>query len=447
MVAVAARCATLAPLFVLRSPLSPNGITHTWLALSAAGVALLGGCSGEGPSLPEPGDGARGDERPDDLTDEQQELFAALEAIGYLDGEVDAAPDSATGVTIHDAARAQAGYNLVVSAHRPEALLMDMEGAVLHRWSKSFADVWPQVVEREPGKRDHPNARHWRRAFLFENGDLLAIYEGLGIVKLDRDSEVVWKRYNGAHHDLDVMPDGTIYLLTRHPRVLERIHATKPVLEDFVTVLDADGALVRSVSLLECFEGSDAYRHLWDESAKRHGDIFHTNTIEVLDDTVVRRAPAFRAGRILTSMYALNAIAVVDLELREVVWAHTGTFRGQHDPQITAQGGLLLFDNQPDERASRVLEFDPANLEVLWSYAGTPEAPFFSRRCGAVQRLPSGNTLIAESMHGRALEVTPDGELVWEYRNPERVRDGARVAQLFDVVRLAPDFPTDWAGR
>ena len=37
---------------------------------------------------------------------------------------------------------------------------------------------------------------------------------------------------------------------------------------------------------------------------------------------------------------------------------------------------------------------------------------------GSAQRLPNGNTLIAESSFGRFFEVTTEGEIVWEYVNP-----------------------------
>ena len=37
---------------------------------------------------------------------------------------------------------------------------------------------------------------------------------------------------------------------------------------------------------------------------------------------------------------------------------------------------------------------------------------------GGQERLPNGNTLICESLMGRFLEVTMDGEVVWEFVNP-----------------------------
>jgi hypothetical protein len=57
------------------------------------------------------------------------------------------------------------------------------------------------------------------------------------------------------------------------------------------------------------------------------------------------------------------------------------------------------------------------------------------------RRLPNGNTLIVESQAGRAIEVTPDQEIVWEFVHPHRAGpQDELIAQLFDVVRLPPDF-------
>ena len=69
----------------------------------------------------------------------------------------------------------------------------------------------------------------------------------------------------------------------------------------------------------------------------------------------------------------------------------------------------------------------------------------FSENHGAVQRLPNGNTLIVESNNGRAIEVTPGEEVVWEYFNPYRV--GARkelVATRPQVERVASVQPGEW---
>jgi hypothetical protein len=59
--------------------------------------------------------------------------------------------------------------------------------------------------------------------------------------------------------------------------------------------------------------------------------------------------------------------------------------------------------------------------------------------------LANGNTLITESDNGRAFEVTDDGQVVWEFHNQHRAGDADEyVATLFELVRLDPQFPTEW---
>ncbi|MDE2811038.1 MAG: hypothetical protein OXN90_21690, partial [Gemmatimonadota bacterium] len=70
---------------------------------------------------------------------------------------------------------------------------------------------------------------------------------------------------------------------------------------------------------------------------------------------------------------------------------------------------------------SRVLEIDLFTHEIYWEYKGTSTDQIFDSWIrGAQQRLPNGNTLITESQRGRLLEVTPAGEIAWEYYNPDR---------------------------
>jgi len=175
------------------------------------------------------------------------------------------------------------------------------------------------------------------------------------------------------------------------------------------------------------------------------GDIFHTNTIEVLDGRLSARSPAFREGNVLLSMRNLNTIAVLDLETEAIVWALTGRWREQHQPTVLDNGNMLLFDNKAGEGISEVIEFDPFTQEIFWSYRGDTTNVFYSEKSGSNQRLPNGNTLIIESDVGRAFEVTREKTIVWEYVNPLRAAaDTELTAALFDLVRLPPDFPLDW---
>jgi len=369
------------------------------------------------------------------------EELERLAALGYVSGS--AAATSAGGVTLHDPERAATGFNLAVSGHAPGATLLDMDGNLLHEWRVSFEQVWPgrEVLRR------FRDANWFRRAHLFENGDLIGIWgHDAGILKLDRDSNVIWASTIRAHHDLRVMPNGDIYVLLAEHHIVPRVNPRRPIREDFIAILDAAGRVKRSISLLEAFENSERYRYLWMLHPKKTGVIFHTNTVEVLDGSIADEMPEFEGGRVLTSMRAMNTIAVVDLERAEVVWAHQGGFEAQHDPQVLDDGSLLLFDNKDEPGRSSVEAYAPRDMSLRWVYRGTPEQPFYSQHSGAVQRLANGNTLITDSADGRAFEVTPDGERVWEFSNPHRVADDAELrATLFEMLRLPPGFDVSWA--
>jgi len=393
-------------------------------------IAVLGlvSCASNDSPTPTGGDDAR-------LTDEQRAAIEELQAIGYLAGTRTA---TAAGVTIHARGRAADGLNLFTSGDAPEATLMDMDGRLLHRWRREFREVWPDAPEPER----KPDAGWWRRCRLLPDGTLLAIFEGLGIVKLDRDSTPVWAALNGAHHDLELLPDGRIWLLTRRAHIVPWYDAERPILEDFVTLLDPEGRELRRISLLRAFEESE-FRGVWRDSEARRGprgDVFHTNSLEILDGRFADREPAFREGNLLLSMLKQSVVAILDPERESIVWTARGEFRRQHDPGVLANGNLLLFDNLGLGDRSRVLELDPLSLEAIWSYEGTERHPFFSEKLGAAQRLPNGNTLITESDNGRAFEVTPDGETVWEFHNPHRTgEDGELVATLPELRRLPPE--------
>ncbi|MBD3368265.1 MAG: hypothetical protein GF405_08890, partial [Candidatus Eisenbacteria bacterium] len=377
-----------------------------------------------------------------EMTEEQKEEVRRLRSIGYLAGQ--AAVPEVAGVTEHDPERAWNGLNFYTSGDFPGAVLMDMEGNILHRWEYAFIDAWRANPVNELPKNTK-GAGFWRRAFLYENGDVLGIYDGMGLVKVDKDSRLIWSYLEGAHHDLEVAEDGRIYVLVREAHIVPRVNPHQPILEDFVVVLDPDGTELERTSVVTALENST-----YDDilaSMRDSGDILHTNTVELLDGRLASRVPGFEAGNVMICPRELDAVLVMDLERESVVWATTAPWVKPHQPTVLENGDILIFDNRGNGGASRVIQFDPVTRDITWLYATKDPWDFFSNECGSNQRLPNGNTLITESDRGRAFEVTPRKEIVWEYVNPAQVKDDeghAFIASIFEMLRLPPDFPTDW---
>ena len=244
-------------------------------------------------------------------------------------------------VTINKKERAYNGLNFYVSGHGPEALLIDMNGNIIHRWNyKNAEDIWP-------GKQKKSGGSYWRRAHLYRNGDLLAIYEGIGLIKIDKDSHLLWS-YNGQkkpHHDLDVAEDGRIYVLTRDSRLVPSV-SDKPIVEDFITILTPEGRAKKHIPLLTLLENSPYARLLDEYTIGFYGNIFHTNTLELFDGNLVRKSHLFKTGNLMLSMLILNNIFIIDMESEKIVWAFgSGMWKRQHQPTLLNNGNILIFDN------------------------------------------------------------------------------------------------------
>ncbi|WP_320277356.1 arylsulfotransferase family protein [Mesorhizobium captivum] len=337
----------------------------------------------------------------------------------------------ARGVTIYDPKRAAPGYTLYTSGDDNVARLIAMDGRVVHEWRRPFSDV---AKNGAFGRKPQPDSLvYMDRAVVFPNGDLLVIYIssadtpwGYGMVKLDKDSNVIWSYLAPVHHDLAVAPDNRIYTLSNEfdfNPVGAAPQLDRPHLKDFVVVLSPDGKEIRKVSLTDAFLRSPYFSLMAILPYFALADPLHPNTVEYIDANKAKNFPFAEQGDVLVSFRDMSLIAVLSMKTGEITWATRGPWLGQHDPRILPNGDILLFDNLGGIRHgnnSRVIEYDPRTSSVKWSYAGSAEHPFSSALRSDAQRLGNGNTLITESDGGRIFEVTPAGDIVWEFVNPLR---------------------------
>ena len=143
-------------------------------------------------------------------------------------------------------------------------------------------------------------------------------------------------------------------------------------------------------------------------------------------------------GDVLVSWRHNHLIAVIDRNSKKLKWEWCDPILGhQHAFQVLDNGNYMVFANGVHAPASnnhsRVIEFDPKTKEILWEYSGTPKYTFNSPFISGAQRLWSGNTLICEGQWGRFFEVTPVGDIVWEYISPflfPTFRIGAKVVAI-----------------
>jgi hypothetical protein len=201
------------------------------------------------------------------------------------------------------------------------------------------------------------------------------------------------------------------------------------------TRLDSLFAETDSAELYKKLREPDADQRMRVTREKRYG-YFHANTVGLLPATPAGFADErFKEGNLLVCFRNVNQIAVLEADTWEILWVWgEGELEWPHHPTMLENGNILIFDNGVEREYSRVVELNPISGEIEWQYVADPPESFYSKNQGGAQRLPNGNTLICESAKGRVFEITPGGEIVWEWLNPET--KGGRRAVVYRMMRF-----------
>jgi hypothetical protein len=356
------------------------------------------------------------------------------------------AEDARSGTTVLDRGRAFAGFTLISRQGEDGfgARLIDLDGTVVHAWHARFEDVWRAGAShiQRPG---NPSFVRWHGLHLFPNGDLLLNLEtehfpyGGGLVKLDRDSRIVWTLARNTHHSVKVMADGTIWATALNHRtepMAEVPFLRPPFYEDVILEVSPDGRVLDEISIPLALRGAQGL--FWNDEDQR--DPTHVNDVEPVTEELAPSFPMLAAGDLVVSLRTLNAIVGIDGRSKRAKMVLVGPWIGQHDPDLLPDGSISLFDNRGGPAAcggTRIVKLDPATQRIVWQHDGCRGDRLDSHAWGDHQWLPNGNLLITEPFGGRAFEITGGDEprLVWEHVNGLGERDGKPVRGLIGEAR------------
>ena len=213
-----------------------------------------------------------------------------------------------------------------------------------------------------------------------------------------------------------------------------------------MTLLEQDGTVVESRSMAESHANTTDPFPLDVGAQSRLGvrfwiDVFHSNSVEwMYRENLFSKHPIYGPDNVLVCIRHQDRVVIFNWREKKMVWWWgIEELSGPHDAQVLENGHILLFDNGMSRGWSRAVELDPLTKKIVWEWKADPPESFFTMAKGSVQRLPNGNTLLAESDKGRAIEITPDGDVVWEFICPYRVGRYNRAA-IVRVVHHSTDF-------
>jgi hypothetical protein len=401
-----------------------------------------------------------------------------------------------TGVTVYDPSRAYNSF-VVFTALDGRTHLVDMDGNEVHQWSHPGAPgqvIDPKLVG---GQRGH---------VLLQLSDASdprgGIFSNKTVGELDWDGKTIWEwgaqAPGGAarqNHDWARLANGNTLLLVALPRAVKGL-GPKEIGDQALYEVAPDGQIVwkwiAGDHLNDFGFSPEGLRYLRERIERIPVEAW--GYLEINDMQVLGPNRWYDGGdkrfdpeNIMIDSRAGNVIVIIEKKTGKVVWRigpysdgseyspddRTSETRlprpvdqlsGQHNAHLIPKGlpgagNLLVFDDQGGAgfpptalgkyAASRILEIDPVTKNIVWQYTGAasgrPVWSFFSSFLSSAQRLPNGNTLIDEGMDGRIFQVTPQGDIVWEYVTPYQGKSVVAGKPYIDnLIYRARAVPYDW---
>ena len=394
---------------------------------------------------------------------------------------------------------------LIFEGQEYGALLIDMNGNVVHQWKglEGFPNkmlpggqVMGNSRMRDPkyGSQDMADLvqvdwegnfvwRFNRYEFIHDPG-----YEPSWMARQHHDYQREGNPVGYYVPGMEALAEGGKTLILAHKCIENPRIGRGTILDDTIIEVDWDGHVDWEWNCSEHVDEmgfSEEARKIMQDNPNitgesKVGDWMHINSISCLGPNrwFDKGDSRFHPDNIIWSGRQTNIIAVTEKKTGKIVWRvgpeYTGTpaleelgwIIGQHHAHmiprgLPGEGNILVFDNggsagygAPNPGCpngvnnairdySRVVEFNPLTLEVVWQYPAQDKRSFspmryldlYSRFISSAQRLPNGNTLITEGGCGRFLEVTPECQIVWEYISPYYSRK-RRMNHVYRAYRV-----------
>ena len=305
----------------------------------------------------------------------------------------------------------------------------------------------PDVAKYKPAARRLPQGVIVMRdgSIVFNDGD-----RGNGMHRMDRCGKTMWTSTGHYHHSITLDQDDQT-LWTFGP-------------QDMMQLDPESGAILKTISLEQLHRANpdlsvftmrrDLSNGVW------HYDPIHKNDIESLTNEHLSSFPQFERGDLLVSHRSSNLVFVFDPDTLKIKWWRAGQTRRQHDPDWQNDGSITIFDNNlkenfseewdgalpdlPQGRFSRIFKLFPQTYGAEIIYDGEADDMYSGER-SKHQILPNGNILMTSAHQGRILEVTGQGETVFELINQY---DQSQSLILSEAIWLPPNyFQVDFADR
>lgn len=265
-----------------------------------------------------------------------------MEALPYMGGNPGPVKSDTSGVRTVAQKSAASGLNLFrIPVWGPrakiigDAWLVDMNGKRVHRWTSDAGQP-----ARVPGVA--PWAGGWDHVELSPDGHLYAIVFDTELLKLDWNSNIVWRAAVPAHHDIALGDDGSVYTIADHLRYVEGMSEKGPILDQEIVKLSAEGVIEKRLSLYDILMADSRGRELVQ---KEIAERFDAPTKELIAQDAVTRSKSLMLLRAHLGEEVTELDRGVEARTRELLARLVETARDRANTRTLTQTSLSVTHN------------------------------------------------------------------------------------------------------
>jgi hypothetical protein len=288
--------------------------------------------------------------------------------------------------------------------------------------------------EFENLKRDRNVKRYMMtHPFLTEDGGLIFQGSGSPLVKIDKNSQLVWQNQEGYfHHSLEQDHEGNFWTSSAVGPYQVGIEWGNYIYvdrnDDAITKVSPDGEILFQKSVSNILIENNLGFILFPIAGFYTGDPIHLNDIQ----PVLTDGPHWKRGDVFLSLRSLSMIILYRPSTNKIIWKGTGNIAAQHDVDILDDHRISIFDNNLNLHLSGNEQVNGNNEVVIYDFKTDSYSKYLDESLkqydvrtvteGRSQILDNNDLIIEEQNYGRLLYFNKDGSLQWQYVN--RADDG-----------------------
>ena len=316
-------------------------------------------------------------------------------------------------------------------AQRSVVELVDLRSfEVKKTWRPDIDKINESVDTSQPEfenlKRDG-NTKRFRifHPFLTEDGGL--IFLGPPMVKIDKNSQLVWQNQEDAfHHSIEQDQEGNFWIPTHvYPYQLDKKYVGLEFdnyLDDAITKVSADGEILFQKSVTNIFIENNFM--FFDLQSNNHfdRDPIHLNDIQ----PVLTDGPHWKRGDLFLSLRHQSMIILYRPSTNKIIWKGAGHTAAQHDVDILDDHRISIFNNNAWATFDGE-KVDGSNEVVIYDFKTDSYSKYLNESLkqydvrtlteGRSQILDNNDLFIEEQNYARTLYFNKDKSLQWQHVN------------------------------